>query len=65
VEEWTRAQSSASTKGERMKHCPQCSTGYPDSLAACPTHGVPLNEIRDLRPGMVIDHSYRIVRKLG
>jgi serine/threonine-protein kinase len=48
-----------------MKHCPECSTGYPDSLAACPTHGLPLNEIRDLKPGMVIHHSYRIVRKLG
>jgi len=48
-----------------MKHCPQCSTGYPDSLAACPTHGLPLNEIRDLKPGMVVHHSYRIVRKLG
>jgi serine/threonine protein kinase len=48
-----------------MKHCPQCSTGYPDSLAACPTHGVPLNEIRDLKPGMIVHHSYRIVRKLG
>src|ERR1035441_3036999 len=53
------------TKVESMKHCPQCSTGYPDSLAACPTHGLPLNEIRDLKPGMVIHHSYRIVRKLG
>jgi serine/threonine protein kinase/TPR repeat protein len=53
------------TNGESMKHCPQCSTGYPDSLAACPTHGLPLNEIRDLKPGMVIHHSYRIVRKLG
>jgi serine/threonine protein kinase len=52
-------------KRERMKHCPQCSTGYPDSLAACPTHGVPLNEIRDLKPGMVVHHSYRILRKLG
>jgi serine/threonine protein kinase len=48
-----------------MKHCPECSTGYPDSLVACPTHGLPLNEIRDLKPGMVIHHSYRIVRKLG
>jgi len=48
-----------------MKHCPQCSTGYPDTLAACPTHGLPLNEIRDLKPGMVVHHSYRIVRKLG
>ena len=48
-----------------MKHCPQCSTGYPDTLAACPTHGLPLNEIRDLKPGMVIHQSYRIVRKLG
>jgi serine/threonine-protein kinase len=65
VEEWMRAQSSESSKGERMKSCPQCSTGYPDSLAACPTHGVPLNEIRELKPGMVVHHSYRIVRKLG
>jgi TPR repeat protein/serine/threonine protein kinase len=48
-----------------VKHCPQCSTGYPDTLAACPTHGLPLNEIRDLKPGMVVHHSYRIVRKLG
>jgi len=48
-----------------MKHYPQCSTGYPDTLAACPTHGLPLNEIRDLKPGMVVHHSYRIVRKLG
>ncbi|MFZ1085144.1 MAG: protein kinase [Terracidiphilus sp.] len=48
-----------------MKHCPQCSTGYPDTLSACPTHGLPLNEIRDLKPGMVVHHSYRIVRKLG
>jgi TPR repeat protein/tRNA A-37 threonylcarbamoyl transferase component Bud32 len=55
----------STTNGESMKHCPQCSTGYPDSFAACPTHGLPLNEIRDLKPGMVIHHSYRIVRKLG
>jgi serine/threonine protein kinase len=48
-----------------MKHCPQCSTGYPDSLTTCPTHGLPLNEIRELKPGMVIHHSYRIIRKLG
>jgi hypothetical protein len=50
---------------ERMKTCPQCNTGYPDSHTTCPTHGVPLNEIRDLKPGMVIHQSYRIVRKLG
>ena len=48
-----------------MKHCPQCDTGYPDSHVICPTHGVLLNEIRDLKPGMVIHQSYRIVRKLG
>jgi len=48
-----------------MKHCPQCSTGYPDSQTTCPTHGLPLNEIRDLKPGMVVHHSYRILRKLG
>ena len=48
-----------------MKTCPQCDTGYPDSHTTCPKHGVPLNEIRDLKPGMVIHHSYRIVRKLG
>ena len=37
-------------KRERMKTCPQCSTGYPDSQADCPIHGLPLNEIRELRP---------------
>ena len=48
-----------------MKTCPQCNTGYPDSHTTCPIHGVLLNEIRDLRPGMVIRQSYRIIRKLG
>jgi serine/threonine protein kinase len=48
-----------------MKQCPQCDTGYPDSHATCPTHGVLLNEIRDLKPGMLIHKTYRIVRKLG
>jgi serine/threonine-protein kinase len=48
-----------------MKVCPQCNTGYPESHTTCPTHGVTLNEIRDLKPGMVIRNSYRIVRKLG
>jgi len=48
-----------------MKTCPQCSTGYPDSHITCPTHGVLLNEIRDLKPGMIIHQSYRIIRKLG
>jgi len=48
-----------------MKTCPQCDTGYPDSYSTCPTHGVPLNEIRDLKPGMIIRQSYRIIRKLG
>jgi serine/threonine protein kinase len=52
-------------KNERMKQCPQCDTGYPDSHATCPTHGVLLNEIRDLKPGMLIHKTYRIVRKLG
>jgi len=48
-----------------VKTCPQCDSGYPDSRTTCPTHGLPLNEIRDLRPGMVVHQSYRIVRKLG
>ncbi|HEY1209768.1 MAG TPA: serine/threonine-protein kinase [Terracidiphilus sp.] len=48
-----------------MKHCPQCSTGYPDTYTSCPTHGLLLNEIRDLKPGMIIHQSYRIIRKLG
>jgi len=52
-------------KRERMKTCPQCDTGYPDSQSACPIHGHLLNEIRELRPGMVIHKTYRIVRKLG
>jgi serine/threonine-protein kinase len=48
-----------------MKLCPHCDTGYPDQLITCPTHGVMLGEIRELRPGMVIRRTYRIVRKLG
>jgi serine/threonine-protein kinase len=53
------------SKGEPVKTCPQCDTGYPDSHTTCPTHGLLLNEIRDLKPGMVIHKTYRIVRKLG
>src|ERR1039458_3662994 len=48
-----------------MKTCPQCDTGFPTSHTTCPIHGVLLNEIRELRPGMVIHKTYRIVRKLG
>jgi serine/threonine protein kinase len=48
-----------------MKTCPQCDSGYPDSQSTCPTHGLLLNEIRDLKPGMIIRNTYRIVRKLG
>jgi len=48
-----------------VKTCPHCETGYPDSHTSCPTHGVLLNEIRELKPGMVIHKTYRIVRKLG
>ncbi|MGO9637319.1 MAG: serine/threonine protein kinase, partial [Terracidiphilus sp.] len=48
-----------------MKTCPQCDTGYPDSQTACPVHGHLLNEIRELKPGMVIHKTYRIIRKLG
>ena len=48
-----------------MKLCPQCDTGYPDFHVTCPTHGVMLGEIRELRPGMLIRKTYRIVRKLG
>ncbi len=47
-----------------MKTCPHCDTGYPDSDATCPIHGVLLNEIIDLKPGMLIRNSYRIVRKI-
>ena len=48
-----------------MKFCPQCQTGYPDSVECCPAHRVLLSEILDLRPGMVIRKTYRIERKLG
>ena len=48
-----------------MKHCPQCTTGFPDHAITCPTHGGALNEIRELKPGMVVHKTYRIVRKLG
>jgi hypothetical protein len=62
VEQWFRRKIH---QRKRMKTCPQCSTGYPDSHTTCPIHGVQLNEIRDLKPGMVIRNTYRIVRKLG
>jgi serine/threonine protein kinase len=48
-----------------MKTCPHCTNGFHDSQTTCPIHGVLLNEIRDLKPGMVIRNSYKIVRKLG
>jgi WD40 repeat protein len=48
-----------------MKLCPRCESGYPDNFATCPIHGALLSEIRDLKPGMLIRHTYRIVRKLG
>jgi hypothetical protein len=31
----------------------------------CPSHGGVLNEIRDLKAGMLIRNTYRVVRKLG
>jgi TPR repeat protein/serine/threonine protein kinase len=48
-----------------MKTCPHCTSGYHDSLTSCPTHGGLLNEIRDLKPGLEIRATYKIVRKLG
>ena len=48
-----------------MKYCPQCKTGFPERMDNCPTHGGFLSEIIDLRPGMMIRSTYRIVRKLG
>lgn len=48
-----------------MKICPQCENGYPDRAAACPIHGGPLTEIRNLRPGMLVAGIYRIIRRLG
>jgi tetratricopeptide (TPR) repeat protein len=48
-----------------MKYCPQCTTGFPDHLESCPTHNGMLSEIIDLKPGMLIRGTYRIVRKLG
>jgi serine/threonine protein kinase len=48
-----------------MKLCPQCETGYHDHLTSCPTHGGMLSEIRELKPGMVIHRTYRVLRKLG
>ncbi len=48
-----------------MKICPQCTTGFHDSVTTCPTHGGLLSEIRDLKPGMLIRDTYRIQKKLG
>lgn len=48
-----------------MKLCQLCDSGYHDSHATCPTHGGILHEIRELKPGMTVRQTYRIVRKLG
>jgi len=48
-----------------MKFCPNCQAGFPDHVETCPTHGGYLSEIIDLKPGMLIRGTYRIVRKLG
>src|SRR5580704_7618624 len=48
-----------------MKICPQCTTGFSDRETSCPTHGTTLSEIRELKPGMIVHKTYRIVRKLG
>ncbi len=48
-----------------MKFCAQCKTGFPDQAESCPTHGGMLSEIVDLKPGMMIRGTYRIIRKLG
>jgi len=48
-----------------MKFCPQCQTGFSDQAELCPIHGIYLSEIVDLKPGMLIRNTYRIVRKLG
>jgi serine/threonine protein kinase len=48
-----------------MKICPWCEAGYPDELTHCPRHGGLLSEIRDLKPGMLVRNTYRIVRKLS
>jgi len=48
-----------------MKTCPHCESGFADSHTTCPTHGVLLNEIRELKPGMLIRDTYRIVRLIG
>jgi eukaryotic-like serine/threonine-protein kinase len=51
--------------GHSMKICPQCTTGFHDSVVTCPKHGVLLSEIRDLKPGMLIRDTYLIQKKLG
>ena len=48
-----------------MKYCPQCTTGFPDDVESCPIHSGILSEIIDLKLGMLIRNTYRIVRKLG
>jgi eukaryotic-like serine/threonine-protein kinase len=48
-----------------MKFCPTCKTGFPDRAETYPTHGGYPSEIIELKPGMLIRNTYRIVRKLG
>jgi WD40 repeat protein len=55
----------ARLESEGMKICPRCESGYPDELTNCPLHGGLLSEIRELKPGMLVRNTYRIVRKLS
>lgn len=48
-----------------MKVCPECTTGYPNGQTSCPTHGTLLNEIRELKSGMIIHKTYRIIGNLA
>ncbi len=48
-----------------MKYCPECKTGFAESTEFCPVHRTLLNEIIDLKTGMLIRNSYQIIRKLG
>jgi serine/threonine protein kinase len=48
-----------------VKYCPNCTSGYSDSTETCPIHGGKLSQSVELKPGMLFQNTYRIIRKLG
>ena len=48
-----------------MKHCTTCQRLFADQLQLCPNDNVPLRQIRELEPGMIVRNKYIILEWIG